>query len=74
MHVFSDAAVSDEEQGRGPERVREKYVLLENVPQVSLYTFDKTSKQVQFAFSEVPSSVVSYCSLCMATPRNVFVS
>ena len=34
LHVFSDAAVSDDE-GTGPPRIREKYVLLDNVPQVS---------------------------------------
>ncbi len=34
LHVFSDAAVSDDE-ALGPPRVREKYVLLDSVPQVS---------------------------------------
>ena len=34
LHAFSDAAVSDDE-ALGPPRVREKYVLLDSVPQVS---------------------------------------
>jgi hypothetical protein len=34
LHVFSDAAVSDDE-APGPPRLREKYVLLDSVPQVS---------------------------------------
>lgn len=35
LHVFSDTAVSDDEEAGAP-RVREKYVLLDRVPQVSL--------------------------------------
>lgn len=35
IHVFSDAAMSDEEEDAGPERMREKHVLLHHVPQVT---------------------------------------
>lgn len=33
LHVFSDAAMSDDEDD-GPRRVQEKHVLLDHVPQV----------------------------------------
>lgn len=34
LHVFSDAAMSEEEEDDGPRRVQEKHVLLDRVPQV----------------------------------------
>ena len=34
IHVFSDAAMSEEEDDGGPRRVQEKHVLLDHVPQV----------------------------------------
>ena len=35
LHVFSDAAMSEEEEDDGPRRVQEKHVLLDHVPQVT---------------------------------------
>ena len=36
IHVFSDAAMSEEDEERAPRRVQEKHVLLDHVPQVTL--------------------------------------
>lgn len=42
LHVFSDAAMSEEEEDDGPRRVQEKHVLLDHVPQV-VPTFPSSS-------------------------------
>ena len=47
LHVFSDAAVSDDE-APGPPRVREKYVLLDSVPQVSATVHFESSSVLHF--------------------------
>lgn len=36
LHVFSDAAMSEEDEDDGPRRVQERHVLLDHVPQVIL--------------------------------------
>lgn len=46
LHVFSDAAMSEEEENDGPRRVQEKHVLLDHVPQVrAMCKFSLKSKK-----------------------------